>query len=310
MVLLGNALILVALIASIMSTVQYYRATSRSPVSVKRARQWFTGSAIAILAMSALLLTLLLEHDFSNGYVYSYSSRDLPLYFLVSSFYAGQEGSFLFWVLCSALIGSVLLRYTSKKNSEAWVMTVFMGVQAMLLALLYAKTPFKNVWEVIPQIPVGTIPVDGSGLNPLLQNFWMVIHPPVLFIGFASMAVPFSFAVATMWKRDFVLMSSQALGWLLFSVFILGTGIMLGAYWAYGVLGWGGYWGWDPVENSSLIPWLTGVAVVHTLIVQRRTGKFLRLNLTLAIMSFLLVVYSTILDAQWSARRLIGSCVC
>ena len=295
MVLFGNALIFVALIASIMSAVRYSQAALQNPAFLNRARRWFAGSAIAVVAMSALLLTLLLRHDFSNGYVYSYSSRDLPLHFLLSSFYAGQEGSFLFWVLCSLLIGIALIRYSARKRSEAWVMTVFMGVQAMLLLLVYAKTPFKSVWELIPQIPAGKIPVDGSGLNPLLQNFWMVIHPPVLFVGFAAMAVPFSFAVASMWKRDFALLSSQTLGWLLFSVLILGCGIMLGAYWAYGVLGWGGYWGWDPVENSSLVPWLTGVALVHTLVVQRRTGKFLRLNLTLAIVSFLLVVYSTFL---------------
>ncbi|HCV43086.1 MAG TPA: hypothetical protein DGH68_06345 [Bacteroidetes bacterium] len=262
---------------------------------MKRARLLLNVGAGTIVVLSAVLLTLLLEHDFSNGYVYSYSSRDLPLHFLISSFYAGQEGSFMFWALCSALIGLPLMWYTRKRKSEQWVMAVFMAVQAVLLLLLYAKTPFKSVWETIPQLPAGELPADGRGLNPLLQNFWMVIHPPVLFIGFAVMAVPFSFAIAGMWKNDVAMLGAQALGWLLFSVFILGTGIMLGAYWAYGVLGWGGYWGWDPVENSSLVPWLTGVALVHTLIVQRRTGKFVRLNLALAIVSFLLVIYSTFL---------------
>ncbi|MEK9135814.1 MAG: cytochrome c biogenesis protein CcsA, partial [Bacteroidota bacterium] len=293
--LLGNGLILLALIASVVSTFQYYRATSSNGLSTKQGRLWLKIGAVAIALLSALLLALLLQHDFSNGYVYSYSSRDLPLHFLISTFYAGQEGSFLFWVLCSVSLALALMQYTRKRKSEAWVMTVFMGVQSFLLLLLLVKTPFKTVWQMIPQIPVGQVPADGRGLNPLLQNFWMVIHPPVLFIGFAAMAVPFSYAVASLWKKNFSLMTSQSLGWLLFSVFVLGAGIMLGAYWAYGVLGWGGYWGWDPVENSSLVPWLTGVALVHTLIVQRRTGKFLRSNLVLAIVSFLLVIYSTFL---------------
>ncbi len=293
--LIGNGLIFIALISSILSAILYYRSTASTPQTLRKARGWLKIAAGVIAGVSGLLLTLLVQHDFSNHYVYSYSSRALPLHFLISSFYAGQEGSFLFWVLCSALIGVALMRYSGSRQSEQWVMTVFMGVQAFLLLIVYAKTPFKTVWEVIPQIPAGQVPTDGRGLNPLLQNFWMVIHPPVLFVGFAAMAVPFSFAIAGMWKRDHTLLSGQALGWLLFAVLILGAGIMLGAYWAYGVLGWGGYWGWDPVENSSLIPWIIAVALLHTLIVQRRTGKFLRSNLVLAILSFLLVVYSTFL---------------
>lgn len=293
--LLGNTLIVVALIASILSMASYYRASKAATHSIKKARLWLQASAVTIVVLSGLLLTLLLQHDFTNGYVYSYSSRDLPFHFLLSSFYAGQEGSFLFWVLCSAIVGLGLMRYTGARKSEPWVMSAYMGVQIFLLSLLYAKTPFVDVWTKIPQFPYGQVPIDGNGLNPLLQNFWMVIHPPVLFVGFALMAVPFAFAIASMWKRSYGLMSLQSLGWLLSAVFVLGAGIMLGAYWAYGVLGWGGYWGWDPVENSSLVPWIVAVALVHTLIVQKRTGKFLRLNLMLAISSFLLVVYSTFL---------------
>lgn len=293
--LFGNGLIFVALTASVLSATHYYRSAVSSTQSVKNARLWLKVGAAAIVALSGLLLFLLMQHDFSNGYVYSYSSRDLPLHFLISSFYAGQEGSFLFWVLCSAVIGLALMRHTGRREVEPWVMSVYMGVQTFLILLLYAKTPFLSVWEKIPQLPPGQLPADGNGLNPLLQNFWMVIHPPVLFVGFAAMAVPFAYAVASMWKKSYALTCSQAIGWLLFAVFVLGTGIMLGGYWAYGVLGWGGYWGWDPVENSSLVPWLTGVALVHTLIVQKRTGKFLRTNLALAIISFMLVVYSTFL---------------
>ena len=293
--LFGNGLIIVALIASGLSAAQYYRAAVSSDKVIGKARLWLKTSAAATVVLSSLLLVMLLQHDFSNGYVYSYSSRNLPLEFLISSFYAGQEGSFLFWALCSALIGLPLMMYTRTRKSEPHVMTVFMIVQMFLLLLVYAKTPFQTVWQMVPQIAANQIPSDGHGLNPLLQNLWMVIHPPVLFIGFAAMAVPFSFAIGGMWGKNYTLLGAQGLGWLLFVVFVLGSGIMLGGYWAYGVLGWGGYWGWDPVENSSLLPWLTGVALVHTMVVQRRTDKFLRANLVLAIVSFLLVIYSTFL---------------
>ena len=193
--LLGNGLIFVALTATVLSAIHYYRSAVSSTQSVKSARLWLRVGAAAIVALSGLLLSLLMQHDFSNGYVYSYSSRNLPMHFLISSFYAGQEGSFLFWVLCSAVIGLALMHHTGKRKSEPWVMSVYMGVQTFLILLLYAKTPFLSVWEKVPQLPLGQLPADGSGLNPLLQNVWMVIHPPVLFLGFASMIIPFSFAI-------------------------------------------------------------------------------------------------------------------
>jgi len=227
--------------------------------------------------------------------VYSYSDRSLPLHFLISTFYAGQEGSFLFWALCSAIIALMVRSYTSKRTIESSVMAAYMAMFSFLLLLLLSKSPFKYVWEMFPDAPVHHVPPDGRGLNPLLQNFWMVVHPPVLFVGFAAMAVPFSFPVTALWRRQYQEWIPQGFLWLLFAVSTLGMGLMLGAYWAYGVLGWGGYWGWDPVENSSLVPWLTGVALVHTMIVQRRTQRFVRTNFALAIVSFLLVVYSTFL---------------
>jgi cytochrome c-type biogenesis protein CcmF len=167
-------------------------------------------------------------------------------------------------------------------------------VEAFFILLVVVRSPFRTVWEMFPGAPA-SLPSDGRGLNPLLQNFWMVIHPPVLFIGFAAMAVPFSMAAAGLWKKESGMLPGHAFPWLLFSVVVLGLGIMLGAYWAYGVLGWGGYWGWDPVENSSLVPWLTAVALLHTLLAQRRTNSYIRTNFALALVSFILVLYSTFL---------------
>ena len=150
-------------------------------------------------------------------------------------------------------------------------------------------------------IQISDFIVQGKGLNPLLQNFWMQIHPPMLFVGFAMSTVPFAFAMAALIKNEYKDWVKQALPWVLSTAMILGLAIMLGGYWAYGVLGWGGYWGWDPVENASLVPWLVGVASIHTLLVQKKTqsgdgtGRFVKTNLILSILTFVLVIYSTFL---------------
>jgi cytochrome c-type biogenesis protein CcmF len=162
--------------------------------------------------------------------------------------------------------------------------------------MLLVKNPFLSVWESFPgEVGAGFLPADGRGLNPLLQNYWMVIHPQVLFSGFAAMGVPYAYAVAAMLKRDYDSWFKAATPWLVFGTFVLGTGIMMGGVWAYETLGWGGYWGWDPVENSSLVPWLVGVAAIHTTLSQRKRGAFVRTNLALGILCFILVVYSTFL---------------
>jgi cytochrome c-type biogenesis protein CcmF len=141
----------------------------------------------------------------------------------------------------------------------------------------------------MPQVP------DGLGLNPLLQDFWMAVHPPVLFAGYAASVVPFAYAVAALLKNEYDIMTTKAYRWVILSAALLGGGIFLGGYWAYAVLGWGGYWGWDPVENSSLIPWLLLIALIHGLIVQRRKGALVRTNCAIAMLQYLLVLYSTFL---------------
>ncbi|MEW6509644.1 MAG: cytochrome c biogenesis protein CcsA [Bacteroidota bacterium] len=294
MTVLGNLGVWVSVAAAGFSAALYLRAATVQAGTLVLPRRLVSAAALTVSFASVLLLILLLRHDFTNGYVYSYSDSRLPLHFLISSFYAGQEGSFLFWALCSIIIALILRASMHRRGDEAAVMGVFMTVQTALLLLVAVKSPFRSVWEMFPQAPP-TVPPDGRGLNPLLQNFWMVIHPPVLFLGFAAMAAPFSFAVAGLWRRSYGILPARAFPWVLFATLVLGLGIMLGAYWAYGVLGWGGYWGWDPVENSSLVPWLTGVALLHTMLAQLRTQKYVRTNFALALVSFFLVVYSTFL---------------
>jgi cytochrome c-type biogenesis protein CcmF len=238
----------------------------------------------------------ILQHRFEYSYITNYSSRDLPTSLLITTFWAGQEGSFLLWALFAVIIGLFLQLYTSKKNMEPEAMSIYSIVIGFLLIFISIKSPFQYIWEAHPNdVQQGFIPHDGRGLNPLLQNFWMIIHPPVLFIGFASLAVPFVFAVAALWQKKYQDWIRSALPWVLFSGLALGSGLMLGGYWAYGVLGWGGWWGWDPVENSSLVPWIVAIILLHTILIQMLTDKLQRTNFVLAVTAYLLVIYSTFL---------------
>lgn len=292
----GTLLVWISFLAAALSSYAYYRSATSDQGLLKIARNSFGVTVIGVLAASAVLMMYILRHQFEYEYVWGYSSRALPLHLLITTFWAGQEGSFLFWALCGSVVGLILMAYTRRKRIELETMTIYALVQSFLLLLLIVKSPFQYVWDANPgQFAVGMIPADGRGLNPLLQNIWMIIHPPVLFTGFAAMAVPFAFAFAALWRKTYGEWVSNAVPGVIFGTIALGAGIMLGGYWAYGVLGWGGWWGWDPVENSSLIPWLIGIILIHTMVVQRRTGGLARTNFFLAISTYVLVVYSTFL---------------
>lgn len=292
----GSFALYLSLFAGLLSILSYIQSANGNKKKLSNGRIGLYVSALAIFLASVLLMADILQHNFENAYVWSYSSRDLSLGLLMSTFWAGQEGSFLFWTFCSAVLSLFLLSYTKERKLEAHVLPIFMAIQTFLVILLIAKSPFKSIFEQFPgELAAGQLPTDGRGLNPLLQNFWMVIHPPVLFVGFAASAIPFSFAVAALWRKEYHAWLTSAFPWVLFSGLSLGAGLMLGAYWAYGVLGWGGYWGWDPVENSSLIPWIISMALLHTMLAQARTKNLVRTNFIFAILSFVLVIYSTFL---------------
>ena len=292
----GVFIVWIAFAAASVSAFSFYWSAKRNTRFLALARNSFGIMAVSILAASILLLVYILTHRFEFAYVWEYSSRSLPLDLLVTTFWAGQDGSFMLWALCGSVIGLVLMVYTRRKGIEAETMALYAIVQAFLLLLLILKSPFTSIWHAYPNdVPVGTMPSDGRGLNPLLQNFWMIAHPPMLFAGFAAMAAPFVFAVSALWRKAYQEWISSALPWVIGGTVALGTGIMMGGYWAYGVLGWGGWWGWDPVENSSLVPWIISVILIHTMLVQRRTGGLARTNFFLGISTFVLVVYSTFL---------------
>src|SRR5450759_1973273 len=261
----------------------YPFAESLSP-NLLFARRLYYAYVFSILLASFLLLTRLLTHDFRISYVASYSGRDLPFYYLFSTFWAGQEGSFLLWLFWGALIGLFVLK--SAKEQEAPVMVIYIASFLGIVAILVKQSPFRFLAQ---------IPPDGQGLNPLLQDPWMVIHPPVMFSGFASLSVPFAFAIAALWMKRWDGWVVRAMPWALFTFVTLGTAILMGGYWAYKTLGWGGYWGWDPVENTSLVPWLATVALVHGMFLQKMRAKHRKINIILAILAFCCILYGTFL---------------
>ena len=347
--MIGNTLLSLALAASVFTVIMYYLTYKGYSNTKSLARIGYHSTAILIIASAALLVHALLTHQYQYKYVYEYSGSGLSTGLLISTFWGGQQGSFMLWIFFTSIVGLILLDYTAKRGDlEERTMMVFSLVLAFLLILVspLLKSPFNYIWseplflsakninsaflslpfmqnhlfrdpnsnqsfvkmssDLYAALASGGVSirefiVQGKGLNPLLQNFWMQIHPPFLFLGFALSAVPYSFAIAALMKNDYRDWIKQSFPWLLTGTIVLGFAIMLGGYWAYGVLGWGGYWGWDPVENSSFIPWLIGVAGIHTFLIQKKSqakgesGRFLKTNLILSIFMFVLVLYSTFL---------------
>ncbi|MCS7082873.1 MAG: cytochrome c biogenesis protein CcsA [Bacteroidetes bacterium] len=306
----GSALLKLAFVATAVSGWAYYKAVRQPPWEEAWTR-WGRASWMlalgGLLGASALLLYLLVAQRFEYAYVYQHTARELPLLYVVSAFWAGQEGSFLLWALYQAVLGWVLARTAG--SFRAPVMAVVAVSQLFLLSMMLGvrlgpleigSSPFLRLAEKFPDALVfrqnpAFRPEDGNGLNDLLQNPWMAAHPPTLFVGFAAMVVPFAFAVAGMWTRRYTEWIRPALPWMLFATLALGVGIILGGYWAYVTLSFGGYWAWDPVENSSLVPWLIGAAALHAMIAYRGSGTSYKAALLLPVLAFAFVVYSTFL---------------
>ena len=350
--MVGSILLTLALAFSIISMIMYFLNYRGYKNTLNYGRIAYHGMAVLVIAASVFLWYAILTHQYQYNYIYSYSNnslRDLGIFQLASSFWGGQEGSFMLWLLLTSIVGIILQSYASKRGDlEPRVMAVFTLATSFLLVMVspWFKNPFEYIWitpvfvkvehlnsqffnlpfiqqffftdqstnqgfvqinsELVSKLSAAGVSVnqfiiDGKGLNPQLLNFWMQIHPPILFSGFSMATVPFAFAIAALMKNDYSNWVKQAFPWMLAGMGVLGLGIMLGGYWAYEMLGWGGYWAWDPVENSSLIPWLVGVAGIHTLLVQKRSqvhggiGKYAKTNLMLCVLTYVLVLYSTFL---------------
>lgn len=262
-----------------------------------------------IVGSLGLLYYYIFTNQFQYFYVYSHSARDLPLEFKISCLWEGQEGSFLLWIFWNSII--IMFLVCSRKEIVNRALIFFIPVQLCLLSMLFGwefpsvdlsigSSPFALISERINseifKVKPDFVFADGTGMNALLQNYWMVIHPPVIFLGFAVSAVPFCLCLAGLIRKksigDWTVFATP---WVMVSVITIGVGMIMGAYWAYETLNFGGFWNWDPVENAIYVPWLVQIVVLHLLIIYKKKQIALKILSGLTLVSFLLVIYSTFL---------------
>ena len=309
---LGHLFVITSFVTSLVTVFAYFKsqfaAEEEKEQWLKNARISFYVHGLAVLGVVASLFIIIYNHYFEYHYAYSHSDSRLPLHYLISTFWNGQEGSFLLWIFWQAFLGVILIN--TQREWEAPVMVVFGLVQAFLASMILGvvipfieiklgSSPFILLRDAIDdpifKLQPDFIPKDGSGLNPLLQNYWMVIHPPTLFLGFALTLVPFSFCIAGLWLKKYTEWIKPALPWALLNGGVLGLGILMGGYWAYETLNFGGYWNWDPVENAVYVPWLVLIASIHTMITYKNSKAALKSSIILNIAVFILILYSTFL---------------
>jgi cytochrome c-type biogenesis protein CcmF len=317
---LGQLFVILSFGSALLAAISYYFATTDK---TKLDNSWhkigrisFFINTASVVGIGASLFYIIYNHLFEYHYAWEHSSRSLPVYYIISSYWEGQEGSFWLWCFWQAVLGNILI--WKAKSWEKPVMTVVALSQALLASMLIGveifgqrigSSPFillRQAIDLKSSAPIFAARpdlyhnylsyiTDGNGLNPLLQNYWMVIHPPTLFLGFASMVVPFAYAIAGLWQKRYKEWVQPAISYSLFAVMVLGTGVIMGSFWAYESLNFGGFWAWDPVENAALIPWLTLIGGVHVLIVYKNTGHSYFTATFLVLISFVLVLYASFL---------------
>jgi len=285
--LLALALSAYSFLAGLLALVRPGAGSERLGETARRAG--IAAFAVVLLA-AAVLVIAAFQDDFSIAYIFHHSNRDLPAPYKFATLWSGQEGSLLFWSLLLSTYGLVLrLRHKTDSRLFAHASVIIAAVQVFFLLLLnFAAHPFA--------IMQGSLPEDGNGLNPLLQYPEMVIHPPMLYLGYVGFTVPFAFALGALIMRypgeKWIHITRR---WTMLTWGLLTCGIFLGAHWAYSVLGWGGYWGWDPVENASFLPWLTGTAFLHSVMMQEKRGMLKVWNMWLIFATFMLSIFGTFL---------------
>ncbi len=291
MINLGTYSLSGAVLASALGVLLAVAAGVLEKPSLLGPARWMLAMVAALItSASAALLQALVQSDFTIAYVASYTERALPLGYKLAAFWAGQAGSLLFWTWALSLM-ALVAAFAHKRRTA--------GEHAAMLGTLAAVGLFfctLMLFAVNPFDPTPIVVRDGNGLNPLLQNPAMIAHPPILFLGYAGFTIPFALLIGALVadRRDAGWMI-QARRWLLGSWLFLTVGILLGAWWAYVELGWGGYWAWDPVENASLLPWLTATAVLHSIMIQQQRGMFRIWNAAFIAATFLLCVFATYL---------------
>lgn len=309
---LGNAFVVLSFVAALLSFFTYY-LSSKNKDFVKLARLAFNLHGFAVIGIVGTMFYMLFNHFFEYQYVFQHSNMEMNMKYILSCFWEGQEGSFLLWTFWNVVLGLILKRQLKDGDWEIPVMTIFALVQVFLASMILGvyvldykigSNPFLLLrehpdymnfpWIHGANFMANTVKL-AKGLNPLLMNYWMTIHPPTLFLGFASTLVPFAFSIAALWNKQYTKWQAIALPWTYFGILVLGVGVLMGGAWAYEALSFGGFWAWDPVENASLVPWLILVAAGHTMIINKNKGGSLFTTHFLTISSFLLVLYSTFL---------------
>jgi cytochrome c-type biogenesis protein CcmF len=311
---LGHFALVMAFLAALISLISFFLASGSRRTDGRQWAHWgrrsFQFHSLMVGVASLMLLMILVGRFYEYRYVWVHVENDLGIGYVLAAFWAGQEGSFLFWILCQAAFGLLLIRHarewtppvmTFMALSQVFMVSMVLGVR--LGGLDIGMSPFLLLRESAENLdnPFFSNPAylaqvtDGNGLNPLLRNFWMLSHPPFTFIGYASVLVPFSYAMAALWQRRFHDWIRPALPWTILGVFFLGIGILLGGVWAYESLTFGGFWAWDPIENASLVPWLVLVAALHLMLVSKNKRNSYFPGFLFIILSFVLVVYATYL---------------
>jgi len=313
---IGHLSVVIAFVTAIFGVVAAWFRVKSNDLDGKwktTARLIYGAHTIAVLSIFTTLLLMLINHRFEYQYVWQHSKRDLNMNYILAALWEGQEGSTLLWLTWHSILGLFILRKGGEW--EGPVIGVISLVQVflsmMLIGFYFGNThigsspftlirlreeniglPWTNLADYLQRIPMFQ---DGRGLNPLLQNYWMTIHPPTLFCGFALVTIPFAYAVAGLWTGKIYEWQKPALPWTFIGILVLGTGILMGGAWAYESLSFGGFWAWDPVENASLVPWLVLVGAAHVMLIHKIKGQSLFTTFLLTIGAFLLIVYSTFL---------------
>jgi len=308
---LGQLSIIIAFVSALVAAFSFYKSVIIDDLHKKGWMTYAQGAfyihAVSVVSVIFCLYYIVYNHYFEYHYAWSHSSLQLPVHYIISCFWEGQEGSFLLWTFWNVVLGVVILN--TNKLWKGPVMSIFALIQVFLTSMILGvvifnvkigSTPFILLRDAMMDAPVfqmnpDFIPEDGNGLNALLQNYWMVIHPPTLFLGFATTQVPFAYCIAGLWTGNIKEWIRPALPWALFSAMVLGVAILMGAYWAYETLNFGGYWNWDPVENAVYVPWLILLASYHTMITYHKSNTALKTSIILVVTTFILILYSTFL---------------
>ncbi len=289
---LGRILLWAAMAVAIITAFAYFqverklsssdKSGSDNEFGLKKARRWFLLTGALIFVTMLYLWWLIMTERYEVAYVHDYTNRELPTLYRFAAFWGGQAGTWILWAFFTILWGFLVWKFA--RPYEPATMAILSGMIFLLLLPAAIEDPFRI------SHPNAT---DGRGLNPLLHNFWMALHPPSMFVGYASMGLPFALALAGLWRKDWHGWTRYALPAACFGTAAFGLGITLGGIWSYEVLGWGGYWAWDPVENASFIPWLACAGLMHLLVVQRTTKSAARAVTFLALLTFLTTYYAT-----------------